>query len=224
VQSTGREETELAGLFNGIEAWAVGVVESLGYSGIFALTVLETIVPPIPSEMILPLAGFQVVAGRFTYPLVVLAATAGSVVGALVLYGLGYWFGSVRLRTFVERLERFTLVGADDLDRAYAWFERHGAKAVFLGRLVPGVRSVISLPAGVSRMGLPRFVLLTALGSAIWNGVLVGLGWLLGERWGTVGGTVSYVQYGVVIGVICLVGWFVGSRFLTSRLARRRNI
>lgn len=192
-------------------------MDSLGYIGIFTLIALETVIPPIPSEVILPLAGFQVAQGDFSYPLVVLAATAGSLTGAIILYALGYWFGPIRLRWFVDRVGRYVLVSVSDLDRAQEWFNQHGTKAVFLARLVPGLRSLISLPAGVAQMGLLRFSLFTALGSAVWNALLVGLGWILGDRWDVIGDYMNYVELFVLGCIFAVIVWFFRRRILTRR-------
>lgn len=166
-----------------LEPWARHVMESLGYLGIAGLVAVENLIPPIPSEVVLPLAGFFVSRGEFQFWLVVLAATIGSVVGAWALYGLGAVVGEERLYAWVGDHGRYLMVGEADLDTSFAWWDRHGGKAVFFGRLVPLVRSLISVPAGLAGMGLGRFTAYTLLGSGIWNGLLVGLGWYLGEEW-----------------------------------------
>lgn len=204
----------------GIETWAIDVIDKLGYIGVGGLVALETIIPPIPSEVILPLAGFQVAAGRFSFPLVVGIATVGSLIGALVLYGMGYWFGPERLRRFVARTGRYVLVSVDDLDNVQAKFDRYGAAAVLGGRVVPGVRSLISLPAGLVRMPLGRFVLYTAIGSAAWNGLLVGLGWALRDQWKKVSNYASFYDYLVLGAIGGGVIWFIWSRVNKRRTNR----
>lgn len=189
--------------------WATEVMTRLGYTGIAGLTALENIIPPIPSEVILPLAGFEAGRGTFSFPLVLLAATIGSLVGALVLYLVGSKFGELRLRRFIEGYGRYALIETNDLDVAMGWFELHGAKAVLVGRLVPGVRSLVSIPAGMSSMSMPRFLVLTAIGSGVWNTLLVGLGYILGEEWHRVEEYSKPIEYGVLALILAIgVFWF----------------
>ena len=203
--------------------WVTDVVESLGYLGIGILAALENLVPPIPSELVLPLAGFLAGQGRFWLPAVVLAATAGSVIGALTLYALGRWLGEERLRRFIRRFGRFMLLEEADLDRAVAWFDRHGGTAVFIGRLAPLVRSGISIPAGVERMPVWRFIIYTAAGSAVWNGALAGLGWALGSQWERVSEYTQWLSYGVIGALIVAAGWFLWRRAGARVWDRRRS-
>lgn len=196
-------------LLGGIAEWVTNVIESMGYAGVAALIALENVFPPIPSELILPLSGFLAGQGRFWLPAVIVAATAGSVAGALLLYGVGAWLGEARSRQLVERFGRFLTVGVADLDRANGWFDRHGGKAVLVGRVVPVVRSLVSVPAGLRRMPLGRFVAYTAAGSAAWNGLLIGLGWALGNRWHAVDRYGGYVEYAVLAVLVVGAVWFV---------------
>jgi len=201
----------------GLAGWASDVIQSLGYVGIAVLIALENLLPPIPSEVILPLAGFLVGRGRFEFLPVLVASTAGSLTGALALYGLGWWLGEYRLRRFVGRFGRFLLLDEADLDRAIGWFKRYGGRAVFFGRLVPGVRSLISVPAGIERMPIWRFVAYTFGGSALWNALLVGVGWILGDQWAQVRQYTQVLQYALLAAAIGAVAWF-----LWRRLVRRR--
>jgi membrane protein DedA with SNARE-associated domain len=197
----------------------VSLVDRLGYVGLALAIAAENLFPPIPSEAILPLAGFNVSQGRFSYGMVVLATTIGSVVGALILYGVGRWLGKERLRALVRDHGSKIFLKTEDVDKADVWFDRYGPPAVLLCRMVPIVRSLISIPAGIDRMPLPTFVLFTALGSALWNAVLVGAGWALGSQWERVEVVVDYAQY-VVIGVGALaVLWFLRRRAF-ARLGR----
>ncbi len=165
---------------NAIAQWAVSLMESLGGPGAGLAIALENLFPPLPSEVILPLAGFTASRGTFSLIEVLLWTTLGSVVGALALYGLGAWWGRDRLRWVVARMP---LMRVGDVDEAEAWFARHGSTAVFLGRMIPLFRSLISIPAGIERMALMRFTLLTTVGSAIWNTIFVLAGYYLGESW-----------------------------------------
>ena len=199
-------------MFSGIEDRVIDIVDTFGYIGIALLIILENVFPPIPSEIILPLTGFLAGQGRLTLVGVILSATIGSVVGALVLYFLGHWFGEARIYAFIGRYGRFFLLKETDLDKANAWFGRHSNKAVLFGRLVPVVRSLVSLPAGVTRMPLTSFVIYSAIGSSIWNSLLVGSGWALGNRWEQVSEYADYLQYAVILAVLAAVVLFAWSR------------
>jgi membrane protein DedA with SNARE-associated domain len=202
----------------GLAGWVVDVIAALGPVGVGLLVALENLFPPIPSEVVLPLAGFLAGQGRMVLPVVVAAATAGSVAGALALYAAGATLGRDRLCRIADRVP---LTGTQDVERAEAWFDRHGATAVLTGRLVPVVRSMISVPAGVERMPLGRFVLLTAVGSAGYNSVLIGAGYLLGSRWTTVGEYSSYLNYAIVAALLLAVAFLVVRRVRRRHPARR---
>lgn len=189
----------------GLVGWVLDVIQSLGAIGVGLLVALESIFPPIPSEVVLPLAGFLAGQGRMSFVAVVLWATAGSLVGALVLYWLGAALGTERLGRIADRIP---LMDARDVERANDWMTRHGAWAVLLGRMVPGVRSLVSIPAGVQRMPLWLFSVLTTVGSAVWNVLFVGLGFLLGDRWkqvGTYSDLLNYLVIGAVVVVIAVI-------------------
>jgi membrane protein DedA with SNARE-associated domain len=198
-----------------LATFATNVIDALGYPGIAFLILLENLFPPIPSEVILPLAGFLAGQGRMLLPAVIVAATIGAVAGALVLYSLGAWFGDRRLRWLVNRYGKWIAFREADLDLANDWFDRHGGKAVLLCRLLPIVRSIISVPAGLRRMSVPVFILYTALGSALWNSVLVLGGWWLGENWEAVSRYASLLKYPVIAVVILAAAWYVWKRMLS---------
>ena len=204
-----QSEQELTGL----AGWVADVIDALGPVGVGLLVALENLFPPIPSEVVLPLAGFLAGQGRMGLPLVIAAATIGSLLGALARYALGAVLGRDRL---ARALERLPLADADDLDRAERWFERHGGTAVLTGRLVPVVRSLVSIPAGVERMPLLRFSVYTLLGSAAYNTVLVVLGYQLGQRWESVGAYSSLLS-AAVVGLLGLALAVVVVRRLRSR-------
>jgi membrane protein DedA with SNARE-associated domain len=165
------------------------------------------LIPPIPSEIVLSLAGFLAGQGRVNLVLVLIAATAGSVLGALVLYWLGYTLGEERLRRWLDRIP---LVDANDLNKADRWFERHERGAVLVGRCAPVVRSLVSIPAGANRMPLGQFVLFTAIGSGVWNALFVGAGYLLGERWQQVQQYSHWFDYAVwAFFAVVIGGWVV---------------
>lgn len=179
--------------------WVVFVMEAVGGPGIALAIFLENVFPPIPSELVLPLAGFTAAGGRYTIVEAVLWATLGSVTGALLLYGVGAAVGMDRLREIARRMP---LVDVADVDKADAWFTRHGRKAVFFGRLIPGIRSLVSIPAGVDRMPVTQFLLMTTAGSLVWNSALVSAGYALGDRYEQVEqyvGPVSRVVYVLLV-------------------------
>ncbi|MBC8094003.1 MAG: DedA family protein [Pseudonocardia sp.] len=184
------------------------IVDRLGAVGVGLLILLENIIPPIPSEVILPLAGFRARAGAFDVVAVWATATVGAVLGALILYGLGVWLGYDRLHRLAGK-RWFVLTGQRDLERGHQLFENHGGKVVLLARCVPFLRSVVSIPAGIVGMPILRFTLLTALGSGVWNAVFIWLGWTLGENFALVDqwiGPASYVVIGLlVVGVVVLI-------------------
>jgi membrane protein DedA with SNARE-associated domain len=188
--------------FTGLTGWVASVIDAMGPLGVALLVALESIVPPIPSEVVLAMAGYLASEGRFNVVLVVLAATAGSLVGALVLYWLGAAVGEERLKRWLDHIP---LVDRSDLEKADRWFERHGRWAVLIGRLVPVVRSLVSVPAGANRMPLGEFVLLTTLGSGVWNALLVGAGYALGSRWQNVERYSDWFNYAIVAVIVLLV-------------------
>ena len=204
-----------------METWINDLMETLGAPGAGIAVALENLFPPIPSEVILPLAGFASASGRMDLTAALLWTTLGSVVGALALYGVGALFGRERTLAIAARLP---LVKVADVERTEAWFLRHSTKAVFFGRMVPIFRSLVSVPAGVERMPLPVFLVLTALGSALWNTAFVSAGYVLGDNWEEVTGYVSVYSKAVLVVAAGAVLWFLGLRLLRpGRGARRGN-
>ncbi len=191
---------------SGIAGFAAGIIEALGEWGVGLLTLLETVFPPIPSEVILPLAGFLTQQGNINLFLVFVTSTLGAYVGALLLYWLGLKVG---LERSIELLSRLPLVDRDDFEKASGWFEKHGKSAIFFGRLLPGVRSLISLPAGAERMNLLTFSLFTIAGSGIWNAVLIGLGALLGTQYQMVDQYSKFLNYAVYAALAAFLLWLI---------------
>ncbi|TDQ52303.1 membrane protein DedA with SNARE-associated domain [Actinorugispora endophytica] len=194
---------------DGVVGWVVGLMESLGGPGAGLAIALENLFPPIPSEAILPLAGFAASRGELGLVEAIAWTTAGSVVGALALYWIGALLGRDRFRALASRVP---LVKVSDVDRTEAWFRRHGAKAVFLGRMIPLFRSFISVPAGIERMPMAVFLAFTALGSLIWNTAFVLAGYLLGESWHLVEQYAGVASKAVVAAVGAAVLCFVAVR------------
>jgi membrane protein DedA with SNARE-associated domain len=199
-----------------LASWVQDVIERLGAVGVALLVILENVFPPIPSEIVLPFAGFVAQRGDGTVVVMIFAATIGAVVGALILYGIAAVIGPERLRAFVVRFGRWFGVKPADLQRAEEWFDRHAVAAVLLGRCVPLIRSVVSVPAGFRRMRLAPFLLFTAIGSTVWNTALIGAGAVLGNQWERVEPYVATLQWVVV----ALIAIFV-IRFAVVRIRRR---
>ena len=186
---------------------------TLGYPGVAFLMFLENIFPPIPSELIMPLAGFSAARGDLSFVGVVLAGALGSLLGQLPLYYLGRWVGEDKLIAWADRYGKWLTVSGAEVKKADDWFDRHGHKTVFLARLVPGLRSLISIPAGLSEMSLPTFMLYSALGTALWALLLAALGGLLGENYRLVDtylGPVALVILGALL--VFAVVWIVKRR------------
>jgi membrane protein DedA with SNARE-associated domain len=192
------------------------VLRDLGYAGLALLMLAETVFPPIPSEAVLPLAGYLVERGDFNYVLVLLTSTAGSVLGAMLLYEAARHGG----RPFAERFLRFAHLQPEKLDEAERWFARRGALIVLLGRCVPGMRSLVSLPAGLLRMPRLQYLGLTLLGSAIWNTVLVTIGYLLGSQWERVADVIGPISKPLVAVVVVGVGGWLLWHGLKARRTR----
>lgn len=200
----------------GLAGWVVDVIERIGAPGVGALVALETAFPPIPSEVILPFAGFSASRGDVNVLLAWLAATFGALVGAWVLYGIGAVVGQQRLRWLAEQ-RWFPFFSEPDLARGERFFDRHGPRVVLLGRCIPLVRSIVSVPAGVERMALARFTVLTAIGSGVWNALFIGAGYQLGNRWERVEGWVQPLSYAVVA-ILALAGlWLIVRKLRTVR-------
>jgi membrane protein DedA with SNARE-associated domain len=210
--------------------WVQDVINQFGYFGVALLVVIENVFPPIPSEIVLPFAGFVAQQGASavnatadaaqsdtTVIGMMIAATVGSVVGALILYFVSAAIGPERLRGFVERFGKWFGVKSSDLVRAEEWFDRRSVAAVLVGRCVPLIRSIVSIPAGFRRMKLTSFVVLTAIGSAVWNIALIGAGAVLGDQWEQVGEYVGVFQWLVIVAVLVLLARFVVSRFKKRR-------
>jgi membrane protein DedA with SNARE-associated domain len=200
--------------------WINGLMDTLGAPGAGIAIALENLFPPLPSEVILPLAGFAASTGQMSLWAALLWTTAGSVVGALALYGVGALLGRDRTVAIAARLP---LVKVTDIEKTEAWFLRHGTKAVFFGRMIPIFRSLISVPAGVERMPLPVFLGLTTLGSAIWNTVFVLAGYMLGANWTQVTDMVSAYSKVVLVAAALALAVFVVVRLLRRPGSGRRR-
>jgi membrane protein DedA with SNARE-associated domain len=205
-------------VLSNLATWVQDVIESLGYLGVALLVIAENLFPPIPSEIVLPFAGFVARRGDGSVVVMVLAATVGSVVGALILYAIAAAIGPERIHSFVVRFGKWFGVKESDMVRAEEWFDRRSNAAVLIGRCVPLIRSLVSIPAGFRRMNFARFALLTAIGSAVWNIALIGAGAALGDQWDRVGDYVGIFQWVVIAALVVAV-----ARFSLLKLRARRS-
>ena len=188
------------------------IIETLGYPGIILVMAAENIFPPIPSELVMPLAGFMAYEGTFNIVGVIFAGMIGSVVGALALYWLGAWANETVIRRFVRRWGRYAFISEKDIDVTLGYFSRHGEAVIFFGRL-------ISIPAGMERMPLPKFLLFTVLGTTIWSAILSYAGWALRSQWESVLGYVKQYERLVLVVVVLAVLVFLYMRVLKPRLS-----
>ncbi len=214
--------TDSGSAFGVIGDWAVAVMNFLGAFGVGLLVLAENLFPPIPSEVILPLAGFSAASadGTFTWVEALIWATIGSVAGAYCLYGLGAWLGHDRT---VRLLSCLPLVDRDEIDATIKWFNKYGYWTVFFGRMIPIFRSLISLPAGVERMSWWRFGIFTLLGSGIWNTIFVYGGYLLGSNWHVLEEAAGWFQYAVIAIVLILIALYVFYKLRKQARQRRAS-
>jgi membrane protein DedA with SNARE-associated domain len=202
----------LGDILNAINDWALSIISTLGYPGLGFVMFLENVFPPIPSELVLPLAGWLTLdsEGDFTMLGVTLVGALGSVAGALFFYGLGKWFEERRVRVLIRRFGKWLMLTEDDLDVALTWFQRYGEYVIFFGRMVPLVRSLISVPAGLASMNMTRFCIYTAIGTGLWSFLLAFAGRLLGNNWRMVADFINQYEHLVIAAVVLVtVAFFV---------------
>jgi membrane protein DedA with SNARE-associated domain len=194
-------------------AWINNLMTSLGYWGIGLLMFLENLFPPIPSELIMPLAGFTVSQGRMNFGLAVLAGTVGTMAGTFAWYYLGKIMNYQRLEEWTVRYGKWIGVTVLEIDRVNNWFNKHGNKAVFFGRMVPGIRTLISLPAGMNKMSIANFTLYSTMGTLIWTLALTTAGFLLGDNYAIIEKYLAPVSKLILFGLIGLVGYWLFRKF-----------
>jgi len=193
---------------------ALGLISSFGYAGIFVLMVFESMILPVPSELVMPFAGFLVVEGRFTFLGVMIASSLGSLVGSLISYYIGYYGGN----RFVVKFGKYLLLDEEDLKKTEDWFAARGEKTVLISRFIPVVRHLISIPAGIGRMDLKKFCIYTLIGATAWNGILAYFGYKLGEHWQDV--RVYSEPLSMVMAVVIVV---VGGYFVYRHVRHKRG-
>ena len=202
----------LAQLLDLIKTWAEGVINQMGYFGLSLVMFLENVFPPIPSEVVLPLAGNLTNSGDFSMFGVVFWGMIGSLLGAYLFYGLGVLFNEDKLRRFVEKYGKWAMITVEDFDKAIEFFDKYGPFTIFFGRMVPIVRSLISIPAGMHRMKLLPFTLYTIVGTSLWNIILAVAGKILGPQWPKVIEWIDVYQNIVIVLILILVVWFALTR------------
>ncbi|EDK4067134.1 DedA family protein [Listeria monocytogenes] len=200
-----------------METWITSIMADFGYIGIFILIMVENLFPPIPSEIILTFGGFMTTVTSLNVVMVIIVATLGSVVGAILLYKVASYFGKERLTKIVLKYGRILRLKESDVERAENFFLKYGSWAVFLCRMIPLIRSLISIPAGMTKMKMSKFLILTTAGSLLWNTVLIGLGAMLGESWNEIVvfmDSFSTIIYSVIaITLVVGLGFFFRARF-----------
>ena len=199
--------------------WIEGIVQSTGVLGIAFLMLLENVFPPIPSEVIMPLAGYSASQGDANIVLIIIAGIVGSLAGAYFWYLVGFWIGEERLKNLADRFGRWMTVSREDIDKADDWFDTHGHKAVMVGRIIPTIRTLISVPAGLSEMPWKRFLIYSAIGTAVWTTGLALLGFWLGSQYERVGEWLDPISLGVV-GLILVLYVY---RVVTFRKPQQRS-
>jgi membrane protein DedA with SNARE-associated domain len=201
--------------------WITNLMQSLGYVGIALLMFLENLFPPIPSELIMPLAGFTVAKGEMALVPAIAAGVIGTMLGALPWYYIGKMAGETRIRGWLDRYGKWIGVSSDEIDKSKQWFYRHGTKAVFFGRLVPGIRTLISVPAGFSGMALSPFLIFSTLGTLAWVGLLTGAGYLLGDHYELIDEYLGPVSKLVLVGLLLAFGIWL---FLKRKNNQNRRV
>lgn len=203
---------------NQISEWVLIIMAKFGYFGIIFAMFAENVFPPIPSEVIMPAAGFAVARGDLNLILVILAGTLGTVIGALPLYYLGRVFNEERLVAFTKHYGKYVFVTPEDVLASSHWFDKHGKKAIFFGRMVPGIRSLISIPAGMNKMPMLPFLTLTALGSSIWVTILTLAGYQFGSNYDVIETMLApYSKVFLLLTVAIIIGWFIKRRWSNPR-------
>jgi membrane protein DedA with SNARE-associated domain len=202
--------------------FAVNLIDQIGLFGAALLIGIEVVILPIPSELILLLTGFNVSIGNFGFIAALIATTIGSLAGALFLYFMGYAFSEERLENLVGKYGKYVGLYVKDLQKTALWFERHGAQLVFFGRLIPLIRSLVSIPAGLTKMKMSKFIIFTTLGSGIWNSIWLTLGFFLGDKWSSAEKYAKYLDYLVYIGIVVAVVYF-GRKIIIGINNYRKN-
>lgn len=192
-----------------IGSWIIHFISTFGYFGVFILMTLESACIPIPSEVTMPFSGSLIASGLFNFWILVIIGTLGNLVGSLLAYWLGAWGQEAVVRKVIVKYGKYVLVSEHEYDRSERWFRNHGELMVFASRILPVVRTFISLPAGVAKMNLPRFIIYTTVGSAIWSYILTKIGVTLGTNWKSLEGIFRKFDVVIVSAGVVIVAWYV---------------
>jgi membrane protein DedA with SNARE-associated domain len=203
----------LAGFFGNIGEFVINTIDFLSYPGITILMALESMIFPLPSELVMPFAGFLVAEKTMSFGMVVLASSIGSLIGSLISYWIGYYGG----HKFVLKLGKYLLLDVSDLEKTEHWFSKKGVKTIFISRFVPVVRHLISIPAGIGKMDLKKFCLYTILGATIWNTFLTYCGYILGKNWNIIRHYSEYLSIAVAIMIFVAGAYFVSRHFKNKK-------
>ena len=209
---------QLGNLLDSIKIWVESIISTMGYPGLYFVMFMENVFPPIPSEVVLPLAGSLSIKGDFTIALITIVGMLGSLTGAFLFYGIGKWVGEERIRAFIDKYGRFALLSVDDFDTSLKWFDKYDEWVIFFSRMVPIVRSLISIPAGIASMNLAKFSIYTILGTALWSFILSFAGRLLGEQWPVITDFINTYQ-----NIVLVVGFLVVVIFIATRLVKKKK-
>lgn len=193
--------------------WIISIMEQLGYFGIALLMFLDNVFPPIPSEIIMPSAGYSASQGQLLLMGVIVAGCIGSLMAAAILYWVGYKFNHDSIFRFVDRYGKYLFIKSSDVKKSLDWFECYGHRIVFFGRMIPAVRSLISIPAGMSRMPFWKFMFYSSLGTIIWTTFLACIGFYFGENQALMQEIFSQVAYFIIAAVILFIGWILFQKY-----------
>ena len=203
----------ITGILASVGAFCISIISSIGYFGVFLLMVMESMVLPVPSELVMPFAGFLISSGEMKFALVVIFSTLGSLAGSLVSYYIGKYGGN----KLVLKSGRYFLLNKEHLMKTEKWFSEKGELTIFIGRFIPLVRHVISIPAGIGKMNIKKFIIYTLIGAGMWNSFLAYFGFVLGNNWETIKQYSDYVSFGVLFVLVVLIGYFVWKQVKKKR-------
>ena len=198
----------LSEILGSIGLFCMQIISSIGYFGIFLLMTMESMILPVPSELVMPFAGFLISSGEMNFWAIVIFSTFGSLVGSLISYYIGRYGGN----RFIIKNKEFLFLNKEHLMQTEKWFSKKGELTIFVGRFIPIIRHIISIPAGIGKMDIKKFMLYTVIGAAIWNAFLTYIGWVLGNNWETISKYSDYVSFGILGLLVIGVGYFVGKQ------------
>ncbi len=192
-----------------LASWIINFISTSGYLGVFFLMLIESALIPMPSEVTMPFSGFLVGSGKFNLWFIVLVGTAGNLVGSLLAYILGYYGEDLFVRKFIRKYGKYVFISEHEYDRSEKWFRKYGEMIVFVSRLLPAIRTYISLPAGIAKMNILKFAVYTTIGSFLWSLILTYIGVVLGSKWQTIGSFFHTFDAIIAVGGLLLIFWCI---------------